>query len=147
MSPFLELSNMVMLYLLGVVIVAGFGRRGPSTLASILSVLLFDFFFVEPRFSFAISDTQYLFTLAVMLLVGLLISHLTILIRQQAERARLREQRITALHALSRQLASHRGIQQLLQIATMHIASVFDSQVFALLPDNGKLKIIARLKS
>ncbi|MDF2940206.1 MAG: kdpD [Gammaproteobacteria bacterium] len=143
MSPFLELSNMVMLYLLGVVIVAGFGRRGPSTLASVLSVLLFDFFFVEPRFSFAIGDTQYLFTLAVMLLVGLLISHLTILIRQQAERARLREQRITALHALSRQLASHRGIQQLLQIATMHIASVFDGQVIALLPEHSKLIIIA----
>ena len=44
----LELSNIVMVYLLGIVPVAIYLGRGPSILASVLSVAAFDFFFVPP---------------------------------------------------------------------------------------------------
>ena len=60
-------------------------------LASVLSVAAFDFFFVPPYLTFAVSDTQYLVTFVVMLLVAVVISSLTIRIRTQAESARERE--------------------------------------------------------
>src|SRR5436190_2630418 len=65
MYPYFALSNLIMVYLLGVLLVATRGGRGPSLLASLLSVAAFDFFFVPPRFTFAVSDTQYFITFAV----------------------------------------------------------------------------------
>ncbi|MEJ0044936.1 MAG: DUF4118 domain-containing protein [Rhodospirillales bacterium] len=95
------LSNLVMIYLLGVVLIATLYGRGPSVLASVLSVLAFDFFFVPPRFSFAVSDAQYLFTFGVMLVVGLLTSSLTVNLRSQARIAGHRERRAAVLYAFT----------------------------------------------
>src|SRR5262245_60014346 len=67
-------ANIVMIFLAGVALVAASFGHGPAILAAILSVALFDFFFVHPSFSFAPADTQYFITLAVMLGIGLLIS-------------------------------------------------------------------------
>ena len=101
-------SNLIMVYLLGVAFVATrYGRR-PSVLAAVLSVAAFDFFFVPPYLTFAVSDTQYLVTFAVMLVVGLLISTLAVRVREQAEAAREREQRTQVLYAMSRELAGGR---------------------------------------
>ncbi|NTV11310.1 MAG: DUF4118 domain-containing protein, partial [Zoogloea sp.] len=55
-----ELANIVMIFLLAVLLAAVRFGRGPSVLASFLSVALFDFFFVQPRLSFAVGDVQYL---------------------------------------------------------------------------------------
>jgi two-component system sensor histidine kinase KdpD len=130
-----------MVYLLAVTMVALFGKTGPSILASILSVLAYDFFFVPPFYSFAVSDIEYFFTLLVMLLVTQMISHLTILIRRQAEAAALGERQTSALYTLSRQLANARGVDKLLDIGTRYIAKAFDSEVMALLPNNSHLSI------
>jgi two-component system sensor histidine kinase KdpD len=135
MFPYLGLSNLIMVYLLGVVAVATRSGRGPTTLASVLSVATFDFFFVPPFFSFAVSDTQYLVTFAVMLLVALVISGLTVRTRAQADAARNRERRTAALYAMSRELASTRGVDDLLAIAISHIVEVFPADVAVLLPD------------
>lgn len=141
-------TNLVMLYLLGVILVASRAHRGPAILASFLSVVAFDFCFVPPRYSFAVSDTQYIFTFGVMLAVALIISTLTVRVRMSAAAARVREQRITALHALSRELASTRGSKGLLEKAVAQIAETFDCQVVALMPDpRGKLVIRAGRES
>lgn len=147
-SSFLDPINLVMIYLLGVVAVAARYRRGQAILASVLGVLAFDFFFVPPQFSFAVHDTQYVVTFVAMLLVGLVISTLTIRTRQQAEMARLRERRTAALHGLSQRLARTRGTDALLEVAVQHIAEIFESQVVALLPDeSGTLQIRAGYKA
>ncbi len=137
MFEFFALSNLIMAYLLGVVVVATRRGRGPSILASVLSVAAFDFFFVPPYNSFAVADTQYLVTFGVMLVVALVISSLAVRIRAQAEAAREREQRIAALYAMSRELASTRGVHELLDAAVRHIAEVFRTRVVILLPQPG----------
>src|SRR5262249_4599447 len=113
---------------------ARFGR-GPSIIATVLSVAAFDFFFVRPYLTFAVSDIEYIFTFVVMLVVGLVISTLTVRLRQQASAARLREQRITALYTMSREFASTRGIKKVLRVAVQNINQTFDSQVVILLPN------------
>ena len=135
MFPYFALSNLIMVYLLGVIVVATRYDRGPALLASVLSVAAFDFFFVPPYFTFAVSDTQYLITFAVMLVVALVISSLAVRIRAQAESAREREQRIRALYAMSRELASTRGTRELLEVAVRHVTEVFRTRVLVLLPD------------
>ena len=129
-----ELPNLVMVYLLTVIAVSSRHGRGPSLLASILSVAAFDFFFVPPYLTFAVSDMRHLLTFVGMLLTGLIVSSLTVRIRSQAEAARQREQRTAALYAMSRELASTRGLDELLGIALRHIAEVFGSHVVVLVP-------------
>ena len=132
--------NLAMLYLLGVLIVAMRFGRGAAIFASVLSVAAFDYFFIEPRFSFAVEDFRYLPTFAVMLLVAVVISTLTNRIKRQAESSRERERRTSALLGLSRDLAAMRGTDKLLVATLRHVAEVFDSQVALFLPDSrGKL--------
>jgi len=128
-------TNLVMILLLGIVATAFRFGRGPSVLASVLSVAAFDFFFVPPYYTFQVSDTEYLFTFAVLLVTALLISTLTVRLRQQAEAADDRERRTAALYAMSRDLAAAKDVDEILQAAARHIHSVFLSQVLLLLPD------------
>ena len=136
-NPVLSLTNLVMIYLLATLFVASRGHRGPAIASAALGVLCFDFFFVPPRFSFAVADTQYILTFLVMFVVAVVITELTAHIREQAESSRLSEMRTAAMHALSRDLASTRGLDSILQVAVSHMAQVFDSDVIALIPGPG----------
>ena len=128
-------ANQVMIYLLGVVSVATRLGRRPAIVAAVLSVLTFDYFFVEPRYSFSVADTQYVVTFAVMLLIALVISALTNRVRAVAQTARQRERRTAALLALSRELAATRELEKILAASVRQIAEVFDAQVVLLMPD------------
>jgi two-component system sensor histidine kinase KdpD len=139
--PRFELSNLVMLYLLGVTIAGLRLGRGPSLLTSLLNVAAFDFFFVPPRFTFAIADVQYLVTFAVMLIIALVIANLMASIRQQTRVAGARERRTALLYAMSRELAATRGLSSLARVAVNHVAEVFQCEAVFLLPDaTGKLQ-------
>jgi two-component system sensor histidine kinase KdpD len=141
-----ELANLIMVYLLGIVLVAARSGRGPSIFASLASVALFDFFFVPPYLTFAVTDTRYVVTFAVMLVVAAVISTLTVRIRQQAETARRRERRTAALYEMARELASLRRLEDLLGTAVRHVAEVFASEVAILLPD-GEGRLVLRAGS
>ncbi|HKC94821.1 MAG TPA: sensor histidine kinase KdpD [Nitrospira sp.] len=138
MFPYFAAANLIMMYLIAVIVIAIRLGRGPSVLASILSVAAFDFFFVPPYFSFAVSDIQYLLTFAVMLIVALVTSNLAVRIREQAELARYRERRTAVLYSMSRDLATHRGTGMLAQVAAKHLREVFDGQVAIFLADAEK---------
>lgn len=86
-----SLTDLVMVYLVGTLVVALRGRRGPALLSSLLGVLCFDYFFVPPRFTLHVEHPQYLVTFAVMFAVALLISHLALRVRAQAEAAKRAE--------------------------------------------------------
>ena len=130
-----ELAEIVMVYLLGILVVATRVGRGPSLLASILSVLALDFFFIPPRFSFAVTDLRHVGTFAVMLLVGLVIGNLTERIKAQARLARLREGRTHALYHLGQELARSTGSTALVTSAIQNVATQFQSQAVVLQPD------------
>jgi two-component system sensor histidine kinase KdpD len=138
----LDLANLVMVYLLGVLWVAYRHGRAPSVAASVVSVLAFDFFFVPPRFTLAVANVQHVFIFIVMLLVALSISNLTVRVKREADLARLQERRTAALYALSGELVTAHGTDALLAIAVRHVAQEFESSAVALLPDpRGKLTV------
>ena len=74
MYPYFELTNLVMVYLLGATIAALRLGRGPASFTAIANVVAFDFCFVPPRFHFAVTDLQYVVTFGVMLTVALIIA-------------------------------------------------------------------------
>jgi two-component system, OmpR family, sensor histidine kinase KdpD len=135
MYPHVDTVNLLMVYLLGVTVAGLRLGRGPSVLASVLSVASFDYFFVAPRFSFAVSDAQYLLTFAVMLLISLVIATLMASVRQQTRVSGARERRTSLLYAMSRELAATRGTENMCRVAVRHVAEVFQCKVVVLLPD------------
>ena len=136
-------TNLVMLYLAAVVVTAILWGRGPSMLASALSVLAFDFFFVEPYLSFTVSDTQFLITFAGLLGVGLVISNLAGLVRDQVDTIRQRERQTLALYSLSKQLTVSTDIESVLKIIIEQLGLTFSRQAAIFLPMDQELLIRA----
>jgi two-component system sensor histidine kinase KdpD len=127
--PYFDLANIVMVFLLSVVGVAVWLGRGPAVLAAFVNVAAFDFFFVPPRLSFAVSDVQYLLTFAVMLIVGLVTGQLTAGLRFQASVATHREARSRALFEAARDLSNMLTQEQAIDAARTVIAREFRAQV------------------
>lgn len=135
---YLDLANIVMLFLLTVLIVAVKLGRNAAILASLLSVFCFDVFFVPPRFSLAVSDFQYLITFAVMLATGLTTAHFTSSLRQRALEAMRREQQTQALYLLAKQLAGALRVEQVHEITEGFVASQLPAQAAVLVPDEAR---------
>ncbi len=134
-KPF-DLTNKVMLYLLGVVWLATRLGRWPAVLASFLNVAAFDFFFVPPHASWSAAGTQYVLTFVGMLVTALVISHFTSSLRQQALRAIYRERRTSAMYAMAGELGSALTVEQIVETGSRHVHEIFRAQVAILLPDS-----------
>lgn len=146
LMQYFELANVVMLYLLGVILISSRYGRGPGVFSSFISVATFDFIFVPPRFSFSVSDTQYLLTFAVMLIVALVVSNLTANLRYQAMVAMHRERRSQTLYALGKALASALTASHIIEISTHHLTGIFKSKVCILLPNDDE-KVVMPFQS
>ncbi|MBS0507394.1 MAG: DUF4118 domain-containing protein, partial [Proteobacteria bacterium] len=132
----LELTNIVMLFLLSVVGVALLYGRGPATLAALLGVAMFDFFFVPPRMSFDVSDVQYLITFGVMLVVALVIGQLTAGLRAQAHAATEREGRVRGLYQMARELSAALAPEQVAEIGARFLQAEFAARSALLVADD-----------
>jgi two-component system sensor histidine kinase KdpD len=133
MSIWFAPTNLAMVYLLGVVLAATRLGRNAAVATSVVGTLSFDFFFIPPLYSFAISDTQYLITAIVLLTVGLVISSLASGLRLQAHTATLRERRTAALYAMARELATAASLDEIATSSLSHLAKVFDASGIILL--------------
>ncbi len=130
-----ELSNIVMVFLLAVVAVALLFGRGPAVLAAIVNVLAFDFFFVPPQFTFAVSDAQYVFTFAVMLIVGLVVGQLTARLGYQAKFASQGEERARRMFEMARELSAALAPEQVSEIGERFVAATIRGRTAVLMLD------------
>ncbi|WP_162084148.1 DUF4118 domain-containing protein [Sulfuriferula nivalis] len=135
LSQYLDLVNIVMLFLLTVLLIAARFSRGPAILAAFLSVALFDFFFVPPRFTFAVNDAQYLVTFAVMLTVALITGQLTTGLRRQAQLSAIQAQQTRDLYDMSSALAGVIKVEQVATILQRFLLTGFKLNAVLLLPD------------
>lgn len=139
----LGLANIAMLFVLSVAVGAGRSSRAESVLTSIIGVLCYNFCFVEPRFTFAVSDARYGVLFIGMLSVGLVISTLTQKLKSQLDSSSERERRNSSLYRLSQLLAQQRGKRALAKVAATEIRSVFDGDAAVFLWENSGLVSLA----
>ncbi len=118
--------NLVMIYFLAVVVSAVWWGRGPSLLAAVLGFTAFDFLFVPQYYTLDSTDTQYLLTFAVVMIIGFIISSLTQQKHRQTEAVRQRERRTSALYGLSRELARAVDTEEILKAVIKHLNQTFD---------------------
>lgn len=144
MYPFFALSDLAMVYLVGITAAALVGSRGATILAATGGVLAFNVLFVPPRFSLSVESTHYFLTFAVMFIVAVVISSLTLRLRQQVTLARESEQRTVILHRLSRRLSALRGVEAIIDATLEEIATAFQTEAVAFLPDpDGRARFAA----
>jgi len=138
-KSFISPANLAMLYLLAVVIIAF--RRGlkPAIFTAVIGVLAFDFVFIPPHFTFRVSDTEYLITFAIMIIVGTLISLLVARAREHADAAQIREKETGTLYALSQDLAVAVEVSSIVTAVAKHISGIFQWESVFLLPEGNEL--------
>lgn len=101
----IELSNIALLYVLAVVLIAISSGRGPAVAAALLSAFDFAYVFVPPHYSLAITEAQYILVAAIMLVVALAVGHLTSRLKQSVDRAERKSAVSAALCGLAQELA------------------------------------------
>ena len=134
-EPHISATDVSMLYLLAIMFSA-LGGRGPATVAATLGVASFDFFFVPPRFTFAVTDARFLLTFVVMFAVGQAVSTLILRLQRQEQAAYQRERHTAALLAFSRDLAAASNQSDVATALVRHLEDAFASPAAVLLPSS-----------
>jgi two-component system sensor histidine kinase KdpD len=140
-KSFISPTNLSMLYLLAVVVVAF--RRGlrPAIFTAVIGVLAFDFFFIPPYLTFRVTDAEYLITFAGMIIVGALVSLLVTRAREHAFAAQEREKETGTLYALSQDLAVAADADSIIAAVIRHIREIFQWESVVLLPAQDHLMV------
>ncbi|HVZ42031.1 MAG TPA: sensor histidine kinase KdpD [Candidatus Kapabacteria bacterium] len=133
------LPNLSMIFLLAVLTSAVLWGLRASIAAALLSLLVYDFFFVDPVYTFTIASPQDVLALVIFLVAAVLTSNLTGRIRDQAVAVREREARTAALYELSRAMAAASDLESVLSAVCHQIGRTLDAQVVVLLPDADRL--------
>lgn len=137
MRNLVDLSNIALLHVLAVVIVAVTYGRGPAVAAALSCSLSYAYFFVPPHFSLAITEAQYLLAAIIMLVVALMVSHLTSRLKQHADEANRKSLASSRLYELSQALASAPTHESVIDSAKQFFAgSLAARRVAIILPDD-----------
>jgi two-component system sensor histidine kinase KdpD len=140
-KSFISPTNLSMLFLLAVVVIAFQRGLRPAIFTAIIGVLAFDFFFIPPHLTFRVSDTEYLITFAGMIVVGTMVSLLVIRARENAYAAQNREKETGTLLDLSQDLAVAADTGSVIAAVTRHIREIFSWECVVLLPEGEGLSI------
>lgn len=141
---FLGLVNVALIYLLPVLFCADRWGNGPAILASAVSVITYDFFFVPPRLSFTVADLRYLISFGIFILVAFLTGTLSSRLKNQVRYSREREKQVSALYSLSRDIAAIVSLDSILTKIAVNVAEAVSGQVGIFMPaEGGRLELKA----
>jgi len=135
--------NLLFLMLLPVVLIAIFLGRGPSIFAAILSVIIFDFLFIPPYYSFAVADVKYFLSYLLFITFAFLISNLASKLNYKVHQLQQSESRNIMLYELSNDLVTVRNIDQVLHLMIHHTKQIFPCEMAIFLPENGQISVRA----
>lgn len=124
----LDLSNVALLNVLAVVVMAVSHGRGPAVVTALLASLCYAYFFVPPHFSLAITEGQYLLAACIMLVVAGIVSHLTSRLKQHADFASRKSIESSKLYELTQELAGARTPDAVIELASRFLAASFQAQ-------------------
>ena len=141
LNHLMKLPNLSMVFLTAVLFSALRFGVASAILAAFLSFLAYNFFFIEPIYTFTIAAPDELFALLIFLIVAIFTGTLAGRAREQAETVRKRAHALQALFEFSRKLSGASGIDEVLWAAAAHMQSTLGGQVILLLEQDGELKI------
>jgi two-component system sensor histidine kinase KdpD len=141
LQALVKLPNLSMLFMMAVLFCAVNYGRWFGIGAAVLSFFAYNFFFIEPVYSFTVAQPHELFALLVFLIVSVLAGGLAGRIRDQAETAKKRAASTQALYEFSRKLSGAAKLDDVLWAATYHLRAALNAAVVLMLPEDGELEI------
>ncbi len=133
LSPLISYQAVALLLLLTVLLIGFFVGRGPVLLSAALTALLWDFLFIPPLFTFAITKLEDALLFSLYFIVALITGTLTARTREQERRVRLREERTAALYEFTRQMVNALTLDDVLERAVKRIGQDFDAELAVVL--------------
>lgn len=139
----LPVASISVAYLLGVMVVAMRVGLQPAILTSITSFFAFNFFFTEPRWSFAVSDTQNILTLVFFLIAAVIVSNMASRLRTQVQATRESARRTTNLYDFGRKVTAAATQDDVLWAVVHHVAATIQGKSLVMLPAEQGLTLAA----
>jgi len=128
-----------LVFLLVVVLLALKLGRGPVLVAGALSALVWNYFFLPPRYTFFIESVDDAVLFGLYFVVAIVLGQLVARIRAQEQAERGREERATALYELNRDLAEATSRDEVIWQLVSEVNRVFEAPVAIALPMSGRL--------
>jgi two-component system sensor histidine kinase KdpD len=129
-----------LLELFTVLLIAIYLGRGPALLAACVSAISWNFLFITPRLTFAISEAQDAIIFVLYFVIAILAGNMTARLRQQERLASHNAERTAALYALAHATATAVDLDDVLTSAVSQIGRVFDAEVAILLANGDHLQ-------
>ncbi|RVB87701.1 sensor histidine kinase KdpD [Mesorhizobium sp. M7A.F.Ca.CA.002.04.1.1] len=143
LDQFLDVRNLAIILLIGVLASAVTGGLWPALYACFVSALAFNYFFLEPRYTLTIRDPESIVALGVFLVVAVIASNLTARVQRQAVAARSRARATEDIYLFSKKLAGAGTLDDVLWATAFQIASMLKLRVVLLLPEDGTITVKA----
>ncbi len=120
-----------------VVVLAIGARYGllPALATSVVSFLAFNFFFTEPRLSFAVAQAESVFAIFIFLVGALFTGTLAGRLRQQVTSLRTSQHRTEMLYDFAKRIAAKSDLDDVLYAGAYHIAATLNCRSLILMPD------------
>jgi len=126
-------ASLSLLFLTGVLLVSSRTGLGPSLLASLLSFLALNFFFIQPFFTFRVDKDQDLSTLLFFLLIATITGNLATRMYRETAQHKASLDRISRLYEFSGRLSSSGTTESVLQALADHLAQALATTVYVML--------------
>lgn len=132
-------ANIITVYILGVLLTAIWTNGHLyGALASLLSVISFNFFFTVPRFTLAANDPDYPVTFLIMLVASVISSTLATRVKKQARQSAQKAYYMELLINSNQKLQQGRDEQEIIQIAAEQVSALLDRPVLYALAMKGQ---------
>ncbi|MDD4968343.1 MAG: sensor histidine kinase KdpD [Paludibacter sp.] len=125
LNPIIGYQSVSFILLFLVSFLALFYGTGPILLASTLSALIWDYFFIPPQFTLLIQKPLDILLLVMFFIIALLNGTLTSRVRRQEKKIRIREERTNALYQLTKDLNAISGFDDVIKVAADYIKRYF----------------------
>lgn len=120
-------SNIITIYILGVLVISSqTAGRFYGILSSVVGVLAYNFFFIDPRYTFTAYGAEYPVTFLVMLVASLITSTLTMKEKNQARKSAMQAHRTEVLLDTSRKLERTKSMSEIVSVASQQIIKLID---------------------
>ncbi|WP_315926384.1 sensor histidine kinase KdpD [Mesorhizobium sp. SP-1A] len=143
MLPLVGVETVDLIFMTAIVAVAVRFGLWPSLLASVAASLCYNFFFMQPIFTFSISDPKNIAAFAFFIVVAGVVSNLAGRVRAQAVVAAARARTTESLYTFSRKLAGVGTLDDVLWATAYQTALMLKVRVVLLLPEEGAIAIKA----
>jgi two-component system sensor histidine kinase KdpD len=143
LDQILDVRNLALVFLMSVLTSAVLHGLRPALYSSLLGALVFNFFFLPPRYTLTISDPESVLALFFFLGVAIIASNLTATVQRQAAAARHRARTTEDLYLFSKKLAGTGTLDDVLWATAFQLASMLKVRAVLLLPEQGSIAVKA----